>query len=182
MSCQQKPFSLFALQASPSWLWYCSTVTKRFPGHSILSADLSAWKISNSNLDTSCKKSEGTNIWHLISGEFINTVYDVISCVRNTFVLLAFFLFSSLTWLTYSRHNRCQRPSCCSITVPLYPHCLGPVTTRAVCAPCVRVTVSAERGETSLTLSSLRYQGLHSQCLLSCEKDRKIVIPLFIVL
>ena len=136
MSCQQKPFSLFALQASPSWLWYCSTVTKRFPGHSILSADLSTWKVNNSNLSVTWYLLQEVRGYKHMTSDIRRVYQHRLWCYflrRNTFVLLAFFLFSSLTWLTYSRHNRCQRPSCCSITVPLYPHCLGPVTMRAVC-------------------------------------------------
>ena len=93
----------------------------------------------------------------------INTVYGVISWEEDFCVERLFFPVFILDLVDLlSKSQQMPAEPCCSITVPLYPHCLGPVTTRAVCAPNVRARNGerSERGEPSLTLSSLRYQGL----------------------
>ena len=91
---------------------------------------------------------------------------------RNTFVLLAFFPVFILDLVDLLSAQQ-MLPGTLLLqynSTSLSSHCLGPVTTRAVCAPCVRVTVSAEGRDITYT----ELTPIPGQCLLNCEKDRKI--------
>ena len=164
MPGQQKPFSLYEIQ-----FFFCSFLSllalgllfwhkKISPSQdfvSVLSGDLSQKLITICQSDlilcTFLARSQGVQTYDIQYPECVLTLFMVLFPVRKTFVsLLAFFPVFILDLVDLlSKSQQMPAEPCCSITVPLYPHCLGPVTIRAhsVLLTCVRVTVSAVRGE-----------------------------------
>ena len=121
---------------------------------SVLSRDLSQKLITICQSDlilcTFLARSQGVQTYDIQYPECVLTLFMVLFPVRKTFVKAAFFPVFILDLVDLlSKSQQMPAEPCCSITVPLYPHCLGPVTIRAhsVLLTCVRVTVSAVRGE-----------------------------------
>ena len=172
MPGQQKPFSLYEDQLFLLFLSLLALVLlcwhkKISPSQefvSVLSGDLSQKLITICQSDLIlCTGSQEVQTYDIQYPECVLTLFMVLFPGRKTFVSKAFFPVFILDLVDLlSKSQQMPAEPCCSITVPLYPHCLGPVTTRAVCAPNVRARNGerSERGEPSLTLSSLRYQGL----------------------
>ena len=105
MSCQQKPLSLnedWFTPALPLGSGTALLAQEDFlkPGLSFIRRPL--LEATNSNLSVTCysvctcvppARVRGTNIWHLISCVFNNTLYGVISCVEDSVVSFFFPVF-----------------------------------------------------------------------------------------
>ena len=170
MPSQQKPFSLytedqlfllFLSLLAPVLLCWHIKISPSQEFVSVLSGDLSQKLITICQSDLIlCTGSQEVQTHDIQYPECVLTLFMVLFPGRKTFVRQLFFPVFILDLVDLlSKSQQMPAEPCCSITVPLYPHCLGPVTTRAVCAPNVRARNGerSERGEPSLTLSSLRY-------------------------
>ena len=117
MPSQQKPFSLYEDQLfllflsllAPVLLCWHKKISPSQEFVSVLSGDLLI-TICQSDLIL-CTGSQEVQTYDIQYPECVLTLFMVLFPGRKTFVLRGFFfLFSSLTWLTYSlNHNRCQR-------------------------------------------------------------------------